>query len=124
MENLEEIINLEKITDFYTAYNIANKLFMENKLNLHKLNEKLKNNKLFLMYILKLDCHLFHQLEDCWKDDKDLALIAVYQDGLLLSCLSNRLKDDEDVVYMATQNTKSAIIFASQRLKNNLKYCY
>jgi hypothetical protein len=59
--------------------------------------------------------------KEVFKDNKELALIAVAQSGHNLRHLNAGLKNDKDIVLTATKKTPTSIAYASIMCKNNKK---
>lgn len=54
-----------------------------------------------------------------FRNNKEIALIAVKKNGSVLQYFSEKLRDDLEIVVAAVRNEPSALMFASQRLKDN-----
>lgn len=57
-----------------------------------------------------------------YRDNKEIARLAVQSDGRALCYVSERLKDDEELVLIAMDNYPKAYEDASIRLRRNLKF--
>lgn len=60
-------------------------------------------------------------LNDKERDNKEYILKLVKENGLFLCFASDRLRDDKDVVLEAVKNHEMALQFASDRLRKKLK---
>lgn len=78
--------------------------------NKEKIIEAIKNNELFI----------FPKASDRLKDDRDVAMLAVWYDGNDLKYVSNRLQDDKEVVMTAIWSASGEPLqYASDRLKDD-----
>lgn len=82
-------------------------------------SERLRDDtQLVLHYVGRLG--LLYHVSTRLKDNKEVALCAVYSHGSSLGYTSDRLKDDDDLVLIAVERCGFALAYASERLKKKL----
>ncbi len=133
---------MSKLSDIYLK-NLL-KLLSSNIDLFDSFDDDLKNNRDFLLVLLKIDGRIFHKLSESLKhdialvrvavvadrcplvyipnehmDDYELVLSAVVRNGSVLQHLNSHLRDNEEIVRIAIQNQGSCIRYASPRLQQS-----
>ena len=85
------------------------------------LNEEfdLEHDRKLMLFLAHQNPLIFSCLSDRFKDDIEIAKLAVAQNGNLLRHASSRLKNDKSLVTLAVSNYGQALIDASTNLKND-----
>lgn len=71
-----------------------------------KKNEKLAENKEFMLKAVKLSSNILKYASKELKDDKEIVMEAVKKDSIAFVYASDRLKNDKDVVFEAIKGVK------------------
>ena len=82
-------------------------------------SENLKSNKKILLMAIKKNPKLFKLLtgsQKKFKNDKDFVLSVIKIDAMLLEFVSERLRDNKKIIFSAIKKDSSSIRYASDRL--------
>ena len=63
----------------------------------------------------------FRYLEHMWKNNKEIALAALFQNGHALYYVFDNLKNGWDFILFAVTQERSVLVYASEALKSNKK---
>lgn len=136
--------DIERIKEFYNEYQTKkyydnlfsnyekNKIMIFNKIKedsciFHRIPDKLKNNREFILDILDINYKIFDYLIEEFKSDQEILLIKerkiilekVSLNGNELQNLTEDLKNDFEVVKNAVKENGLVLEYASDILKNN-----
>lgn len=116
MKNIPECFtnNKEVMLDFFNQ-RILNPQSLQ---NLQYVSDDLKDDLEVVMSAIKQDPLNLQFAGKRFKEDKNLAMLALQNKGSL-EFLSEELKNDREVVLLALKNNGSQLQFASNRLKND-----
>ena len=84
-----------------------------------KLEDKFKNDKEIAMVAIEKNPHSFKYVSDNLKNDKEVTMAAVTSNGYLLSLAPDNLKNDREIVMAAVSSVGVSIESASNNLKND-----
>lgn len=91
-----------------------------NSYNLYKkLDDKFKNDKEIAMVAIENNPYTFEYVSNNLKNDKEVVMAAVTRNGTCLSYASDNLKNDREIVMAAVSSDGDAIENASDDLKND-----
>ena len=80
-------------------------------------SESVKSNRDLMLRLVKDQPNTFISFVDDFKNDEEIATIAVKQNGLLLKFVSKRLKSNENLVRSAIKNNIKAVLYSDKSLR-------
>lgn len=86
---------------------------------LYYASERLKNNKPFLLKLIRLNYREFEKLSEKFKDDKDIALEAIKKNWYNFHYFSERLKKDREFILEVIKSGRNIFYHLSKELKND-----
>ncbi|MAI81336.1 MAG: hypothetical protein CBE29_00490 [Rickettsiales bacterium TMED269] len=89
------------------------------EIEFHEINEEDKNNREFILELVKAHHFSFMHIPDKFKDDKEITLNAVTGSAYHLEVASDAMKSDKEVVLVAVRAFGSSLEYASEELKND-----
>lgn len=98
---LETMSDKQRIEHDYHSYS--------NKVLFPYINGDLKKNKTFIKNALAVSGSLLCDLDESFRGDRKLALIAVTQHGRALTCLNKKLLEDKEIALIAVNQDGSAL---------------
>ena len=85
-------------------------------------SERIKKNKKILLMAIKKNPKLFKLLtvsQEKLRNDKDFVLSVIKIDAMLLEFASEKLRDDKHIIFSAIKRDSSSIRYASSRLRKD-----
>lgn len=89
----------------------------DNYFNFCAVHDEVKRNRVLMLRLIHDMPGTFIEFTDEFKDDSEIASIALKQDGLLLKFASDRIRSDVDLVKIAIENNMKAVMFANKKLR-------
>jgi len=81
-------------------------------------------NRVLLFRALRQNIHLFQELDENLRSDRQLALFVIDLDALMLEHMDESLRDDFEVVLLAVKSEALAVRYASERLFHTFQICF
>jgi hypothetical protein len=80
---------------------------------------ELKNDKDFILELIKVKGSNLSLLKEEFKDDEEIVWAAIKSEPEIFACASERLRDNDDIVDFVLKKYPKAIKYTSDRFKNN-----
>jgi hypothetical protein len=85
--------------------------------NLSCVHDDVKSNRELMLHLILEFPNAFCEFTEEFRDDYEIAEIALRQNGLMLKFASERLRSDEALVRIAIENQIRSVLFASKKLR-------
>ena len=126
----DKLIELLKKLDDYNIeqnYDISNKEFLlyyskiYNSIPLRYISNSLKNDKQFILEIIKYNGLILESVSEEFKKDKNIVLAAVKNDGYALYYVSECLQNDKDIIIESVKSKGYILYYICTSYRNNKK---